>query len=443
MSFPKEESYGPDRTLNVGFISTRFRGLDGVSLEAAKWGSILREFRHNSFWFAGQLDKDPEASMLVPEAFFGHPRAEALNRELFGSTKRSRLLTNAVHSQKDFLKDKLYEFLDRFDIDLIIPENVLSIPMHLPLGMAVAEVIAETAIPAIAHHHDFFWERNRFLRNACQDILNMAFPPDLPSVKHVVISSMAQMELAARRSISASVVYNVMDFDAKPPRLSIDGRQFRREMGFAADDIIFLQPTRVVYRKGIEQAIHLVELLNMPNIRLVVSHAAGDEGLDYSAWVQKVASHQGVRLHFIHDRLKEESGGPGGETVFSLPQVYPLADLVTYPSLYEGFGNAFLEAVYFKKPLLMNRYPVYVADIEPKGFDVVSIDGFLTEAAVARVAEILRNPEKKKRIVERNFQIARTYFSFQVLRKELANMISSFFGIAPPRGLFQRIFGWS
>ena len=208
----------PGRVLNIGFISTRFRGLDGVSLEAGKWASILKEFRHNCYWFAGQLDKDPDVSMLVPEAFFGHPAAESLNRTLFSTTRRSRLLTNALHTQKEFLKDRLYEFLDRFDLDLIIPENVLSIPMHLPLGMAITELIAETGIPTIAHHHDFFWERTRFLTNACQEILNMAFPPELPSIKHVVISTVAQMELAARRSIAASVIYNVMEFDKNPPR---------------------------------------------------------------------------------------------------------------------------------------------------------------------------------------------------------------------------------
>jgi glycosyltransferase involved in cell wall biosynthesis len=437
------ENDKPGRVLNIGFISTRFRGLDGVSLEAEKWASILKEFRHNCYWFAGQLDRGPQVSMLVPEAFFGHPATESLTRTLFSTTRRSRLLTNALHAQKEFLKDRLYEFLDRFDIDLIVPENVLSIPMHLPLGMAITELIAETGIPTIAHHHDFFWERTRFLTNACPEILNMAFPPELPSIKHVVISTVAQRELAARRSIAASVIYNVMDFDRNPPRRASSGQQFRREMGFGKDDLIVLQPTRVVHRKGIEQAIYLVEALNIPDTRLIISHAAGDEGPAYAAWVEKWASRQKVPLYFIHDRLQEESGQTNRGRLFSLQDVYPHADLVTYPSLYEGFGNAFLEAVYFRKPILVNRYSVYVVDIEPKGFEVVSIDGFLTDAAVAQVADLLRDPEKRKRMGEKNYQIARKYFSFQILRKELANIISSFFGIAPPRGLIERIFRWS
>jgi mannosylglucosylglycerate synthase len=436
------EAGAADRSLNIGFISTRFRGLDGVSLEAEKWASILREFRHTCYWFAGQLDRDPAASMLVPEAFFGHPPTEGLNRTLFSTTRRSRLLTAALHSQKDFLKDRIYDFLDRFDIDLIIPENVLSIPMHLPLGMALTEVIAETGIPTIAHHHDFFWERTRFLTNACQDILNMAFPPELPSVKHVVISTVAQRELASRRSVAASVIYNVMDFDRRPEKLALDGRQFRAEMGFGPEDIIILQPTRVVHRKGIELAVQLAELLDLPNLRLVVSHAAGDEGTEYARWVENWAVRQGVPLHFINSRMQEEGAPGGGGRRFSLHEVYPHADLVTYPSYQEGFGNAFLEAVYYRKPLLVNRYSVYVVDIEPKGFRAVTVDGFLTDTAVAEVLELLRDPEKRRGMVDTNFGIARKYFSFRMLRKELANLISGLFGIAPPHGLLERIFRW-
>jgi glycosyltransferase involved in cell wall biosynthesis len=50
----------------------------------------------------------------------------------------------------------------------------------------------------------------------------------------------------------------------------------------------------------------------------------------------------------------------------SLWELYAHADFITYPSLYEGFGNAFLEAVYFKKPLLINRYAIFVRISNPK-----------------------------------------------------------------------------
>jgi len=48
--------------------------------------------------------------------------------------------------------------LSSFEIDLIIVENAFAIPINIPLGLAVTELLAETGIPTIAHNHDFFWD---------------------------------------------------------------------------------------------------------------------------------------------------------------------------------------------------------------------------------------------------------------------------------------------
>ena len=66
---------------NIGFISTRFAGQDGVSLESAKWAEVLWEDRHISYWYSGQSDRDPDISFVVPEAYFGFLRINGLMRE--------------------------------------------------------------------------------------------------------------------------------------------------------------------------------------------------------------------------------------------------------------------------------------------------------------------------------------------------------------------------
>jgi len=81
--------------------------------------------------------------------------------------------------------------------------------------------------------------------------------------------------------------------------------------------------------------------------------------------------------------------GPEGQKQYTIWDAYQHADLVTYPSTYEGFGNAFLEAIYYKKPILCNRYGIYRTDIEPCGFKVILMDGFLTDDVVAQVRRVL------------------------------------------------------
>src|SRR5439155_23123254 len=122
----------------------------------------------------------------------------------------------------------------------------------------------------------------------------------------------------------------------------------RHEIGLRDDDHLILQPTRVVARKGIEHAIDLVRRLNDPRAKLVISHPGGDEGGSYMQLLRERIEDARIDVRFITDRVGEERAvNSAGQKVYSLFDIYPHADLVTYPSFYEGFGNAFLEAVYF------------------------------------------------------------------------------------------------
>ncbi|HPJ69840.1 MAG TPA: glycosyltransferase family 4 protein, partial [Candidatus Mcinerneyibacteriales bacterium] len=292
------------------------------------------------------------------------------------------------------------------------------------------EMIAETALPVIAHHHDFFWERNRYLHNAAGDFLAMAFPPDLPSVKHVVINSIAQKELAARKGISSLVIPNVLDFSKEMP-LNGGGREaFRQDFGFGEDDIIFLQPTRIVARKGIEHAVELVRRLKDPRIKLVITHSSSDEGLDYYNRIIDFAKNQGIDIYFINNKLHDPNQyRQGWERIYTIWDVYPYADFITYPSSFEGFGNAFLEAIYFKKPILVNRYSIFIADIEPKGFRTVSMDGFISDEVVNHVRKVMEEREYREMMTDVNFRLGKAHFSFDILRRDLKSILASFFGV--------------
>lgn len=141
--------------------------------------------------FAGELDRPPEKSYFAAEAHFRHPEINEIHQKAFDVSVRERLTTEKIHRLVQKLKDDLYNFIEKFDIDLIIPQNASTIPMNTPLGVAITEVIMETGIPTIAHHHDFYWERDRFMTNGVWDYLKMAFPPDLPGIDHVTINSFA------------------------------------------------------------------------------------------------------------------------------------------------------------------------------------------------------------------------------------------------------------
>lgn len=417
---------------NIGFVSTRFAGTDGVTLESSKWAAVLKHNGHDCFWFCGESDRNPEKTMLVPEAHFKDINNRWINDRIWGRKIREPIVTDAIHDMRSLLKKRLREFLKTFEVDLLIVENALTIPMQLPLGLAITEVIAETQIPAIAHHHDFYWERDRYSVNAVAEYLRMAFPPSLHSVEHVVINSLAQEELAHRKGIASIIIPNVLDFENPPVPDNDLTEQIRASVGLSPDDIMILQPTRVVARKGIEHAIDLVKELKDSRYKLVISHEAGDEGLEYEEWLKDTAGNLGVDLRFLNMKIndpgneKDNSKNVGSDG-YSLWDIYPHADFITYPSLYEGFGNAFLEAIYFKKPMLVNRYAIFVKDIEPQGFNLIVMDGYLTRKNVSQVKEIIESRELREKMVNQNYDIANHHYSFKMLRTRLNYLMNIFF----------------
>jgi glycosyltransferase involved in cell wall biosynthesis len=417
------------KKLSFGFISTRFAGTDGVSLETQKWVEVLKSKGCKVYYMAGELDTDPKISHLAPKAFFQHDEIMEVQHTLFVQKRRNRECTKKVLAIKEELRDEIDRFYDKFQFDILVVQNALAIPVNIPLGLALTDFIIESGIPTIAHHHDFFWERQRFHSFAAMDYLKAAFPPDQPNIQHVVINSLAGMELARRTGASWTLVPNIMDFKTLPQEIDDFNQNLRSDIGLDDDCLFILQPTRLVSRKGIESSIELISRLERENCALVIPHEAGDEGLTYRARVEDYAQFMGVKLKLIDDRIaKERRIADDGRKQYTLWDVYPHANLVSYPSIYEGYGNAFVEAIYFRKPIIVNRYQIYEADIEPKGFQAVTFDGFITAETVQRVKEMIDDSQGLAEIAEANYLLGWRYLSYEMLEEKFEAMLSNIYG---------------
>jgi len=412
-----------DNPLKIGFISTRFSGTDGVSLETVKWVQVLERLGHQCSFFAGESNWPKEQSYIVPEAHLDHPKIRQINVDLFDDYVRSAETSRTIEKFQDHLNEHLHRFIKKFEIDLLIVENALALPMNVPLGLAITKLIAETGIPTFAHHHDFSWERQRYSISAGDDYLRAAFPPTLHNVHHIVINSYAQSQLALRTGASSILIPNVMDFDHEPQPSDGYTNDLRQALGLAEGEALLLQPTRIVPRKRIEQAIELTRRIPLP-AKLVITHKAGDEGLEYERYLQDYANMLGVKVVFASDRFARERGKTSsGQKIYSLQDAYSLADLVTYPSRIEGFGNAFLETIYFCRPILMNRYEIFKTDIQPKGFEIIHFDDFIDTSCIRAVQRILTDPLHVQEITTRNYELGKRYYSFRFLETQLESLL--------------------
>ena len=140
-------------------------------------------------------------------------------------------------------------------------------------------------------------------------------------------------EVITRCGISSVMIPNVWDFDAEPTEADAYNASLRSELGMGDEEVLFLQPTRIVARKGIESAIELVARYNdmvgpSQKGRLLISHPVLDEGNEYQHRVLDYAKYMDVELivrpvitsysiHYtkLYDHDQPVSDGPAGALI--------------------------------------------------------------------------------------------------------------------------------
>lgn len=437
----------------ICFISGKLKGTDGVSLEVDKWADILRKLNYEVFYLAGKFDHDlidTKKDILVPGLSFDSEQQKYFELRAFpfidnnpnsyhlNMWDKRRLMKDLVAQGND-LASEIDHKLEEHNIDIIIGENTNAMPMSLLGAVAMKEIAGK--YKTLFHHHDFYWERKRFRLNNIDELLSEIMPPLDPSIKHAVISRYAKTMLRENRGIEGSIIVpNCENFD-NPPVKDDYNSDFRNELGFKEDDILLLEPTRVVRRKKIEVAIDFADQLgstynNKDKVKLLVSLDAGDEpdSIMYQKELEVYAKQKEVQLHFISDRVNSiRHLDKNGRKIYTNRDVLVNADLGLYPPDWEGFGNAYLEMTAAKLPIVVSQYIVFNTDIAPKGFknivlghDDLTGDSIINNHHIEKANRLLEHPEEMVPMVERNFEIGKKFFGYETLENRLSYILDGF-----------------
>jgi hypothetical protein len=139
------------RVPTAALVSFRLGGSDGVSIEAEKWAGALRQLGWEVITVAGSGPVD------------------------------SRLDGLAIGAPAPPSRDEVTAALA--PADLVIIENLCSLPLNPPAAALVASVCAGR--PAVLHHHDLPWQRPH--------LAHLAPPPDDPAWAHVTDHDLQQL----------------------------------------------------------------------------------------------------------------------------------------------------------------------------------------------------------------------------------------------------------
>jgi glycosyltransferase involved in cell wall biosynthesis len=428
--------------MRIGIIIGRIGGVDGVALETEKWIEVLQRMGHEIFILSGQFEErhmDKATETLVPEMSFFSPESFWSQKKAFfyPETNPSELIEH-INLYSKVIYKKILEWLEEQKIELLISENASALPSHLEMGLAIKNAVKKSGIPTITHDHDFAWERDtRYIspHDTINEYVESVFPMRLHNV-HAVINSNAQETLKQRFHRDSVNVPNVMDFDVPFGEKTEYNNKMYQALGYHKDDIFLFQITRIVQRKGIETAIELIHKLEDHKVKLIITgNYADDEGSKYyNELVNQIHDLKlGERVRFAHHCFHNKGlSSSDGQYGYSLSDAYAHARACTYFSTYEGFGNAFVEAVLAKVPIFVNNYePVYWPDIGSKGFKAVMLeDNVITDTALREMKEIIYNDALNREIAEYNYQLGKKLFSYSTLQEKLEELISLAFKLA-------------
>ena len=400
--------------MRIAIISARLVSIDGVSVEAEKWRATFRRLGHEVVLCAGTFGGDPHGPYVrIPALDFAGPEVVKLPDILARPAPFDLDREEEVREQANRIKAALLSFIDRERIDLVDVENLISLPLNLAAGIALVEIIHETRIPFICRHHDFYWERAELARSRLRDYLDENFPPHDDETIHVVINRRAQRELRLRHGILSTRIPNVLD----PAMVGIQDEfnaDFRESFGIPKDALLFLQPSRIIERKCIEDSVRLAaavrKRLKRPVWLLITGPPGnGREDDPYCQHILRLAGELSVPVVLGWRRIFIRRGRDEEGKIYSIADAYAHANLVTFPSRIEGFGNPVIEAAANHLPLLVRHYPV-LDDMLDKGFKFVLLEDGLTRQAVDQAVSLLTD-RAARRVLSENAALVQKYFA--------------------------------
>lgn len=375
------------------------------------------------------------------------------------------------------LVEKLGRYIEAHNITLLYPINVCSNPGNVSLAMATVLISEYLGIPVINNNHDFYWEggnrdveiKNRGLKKGPRDfffhnahvgeffsVIDMIYPWESRSWLNVNINKLQHTHLVntkghnpansamigtavdtkphkiSRREIIKAFIQMASIFANKKETITVHtisnhikskrslkpillGYKTIKKFDFVNNNIVFLQPTRIISRKSIELNFLLVKQLfnnvefatkfqNNPQLTLSllvsgpIPHGQRNyyQSLleDFNLFLEdiNIEFRSRVLLGFFFSEFDKHEFKKKYKKPLDIDLLYEVASLILLPSQTEGRGLPIIEAAACGTPIFCKQY-------EPRAVYDEVIGYHLDESQRLKVLEFKGQKIPKKLIV--------------------------------------------
>jgi len=415
------------------------------------------------------------------------------------------------------LVEKLGTYIEEHDISLLYLINVCSNPGNVSLALATVLISEYLGIPVVNNNHDFYWEggnreveikkkglkrgpRDFFFHNADVgeffSVIQMIFPWQSRSWINVNINRIQEkhlIEINGHNPANVALIGTAVDtkmhqmskrdiikafmqvstiFANNKDTITVHaaarhtrserslrpillGYKTIQKVDFVNNNIVFLQPTRVISRKAIELNFKLVKLLfgydsfsekfvSNPQLKLslIVSgpipHGQQDYynelKEDFKKFLEGLPEgfRSRVLLGFLFSEFDKNEFRKRYKKPLDIEQLYDVASLILLPSETEGRGLPIIEAAACGTPIFCRQYEpreVYDAVIgrhldESLRLNVLEFKGSEVPKRLAeKICDHVFYPQNRMVEVTHNRNVIQRRYSLESLQQNMSSII--------------------
>jgi len=412
------------------------------------------------------------------------------------------------------LSDKLSKYIDRNKIKLLWILNVNSNPGNISLALALVLISEYLGIPVINNCHDYYWEdgnraidiKNKKVKPGFRDFfftnsdvgevfspIEVLFPwesrswitvninriqenqiiekkghnPSNVALLGTSVNSEKFQPMAKRESIATlrqvgevfgkkvvgidSVIKHKDNFTDK---VTLIGSKTKNKFNFIDNNIVFLQPTRIINRKKIETNFLLIEKLfankiflqkifgnSHLKITLLISGPIASGHTNYffdllSSFKELLdkleeENRNKVYLGILNSAFDKDEYKARANRLINIPDLYAAASLILLPSETEGRGLPIIESAAAGKPIFVRRYEPEEVFAEVKGehlkeesrLKVLEFRDRVSDQLVNSIVTKIFYPQDLLREVIHNKNVIEERFNIDQLQKNVNNIL--------------------
>jgi len=414
--------------------------------------------------------------------------------------------------------EKLGTYIEQNNIKQLYLVNVNSNPGNVSLSLATVLISEYLGIPVINNNHDFYWEGGRreveiqenglekgprdfFFHNSHVgeffSIIEMLFPWSSRSWMNVNINNIQKTHLIEKNGLNPAnveLIGTAVDETLQTPMSKRDiikafmqvstifankketitvhkvdkhigserslrpilfGNETIQDFDFVNNNIIFLQPTRVISRKNIETNFKLVrklfsnnefaqKFIDNPKLSLSVIVTGpippGQQGYyeklicDFSDFLKKLPEQfkSKVMLGFLFSEFDKYEFRKMYDSPIDIKQLYNVASLILLPSQTEGRGLPIIEAAATGTPIFCRQYEPRAVFDEVIGYNlseenrlrVLEFKGDrIPEKLINKIVNHVFYPQNSLGDVAHNHSVIKKRYSIESLGKNIDDVI--------------------